>query len=127
MTVHKGWNAKLWKDGVQVGYADSASVEINSNLEGFFELGSRHAVALAEGNEGISGSFSKAWIDTNYLNLVSSERELTEFDLCFTIGQGPDIYVYCYDCKFERGALDIPQDGFLKEDYDFLAMTISII
>ena len=127
MAVYKGWNAKIYKDGVQVGYSDSASVEIASNLEGFFELGSRTAVELTEGNEEISGSFSKAWIDKNYLSLVTSSGALTEFDLCFTLGTGPDVYVYCYDCKFDKGSLDIPQDGFLKESYDFKAKTVALV
>ena len=126
MPVYKGWNAKIYKDGVQVGYADSASVEIATNLEGFYEIGSRQPTDLVEGNEEVTGSFSKAWIDTNYLSLVTSSGSLTEFDLAFKIGtSGPT--VYCYDCKFERGALDIPQDGFLKEDYDFRAKSIALV
>jgi len=127
MAVFKGWNAKIFKDGVQVGYADSASVEIASNLEAFYELGARQAVDLSEGNEEITGSFSKAWIDKNYLALVTSTGALTDFELCFTLGTGPDVYVYCYNCKFERGSLDIPQDGFLKEDYDFRAKSIALV
>jgi len=128
MPVYKGWNAKIYKDGVQVGYSDSASIEIATNLEAFYELGSRMPVELSEGNEEVTGSFSKAWIDKNYLALVSpGNTVLTEFDLCFTLGTGPDVYVYCYDCKFEKGALDIPQDGFLKEDYDFRAKTVTLM
>jgi hypothetical protein len=127
MTVFKGWNAKIYKDGVLVGYADSASVEIASNLEAFYHIGSRHAQDLVEGNEEVTGSFSKAWIDKNYLALVTATGALTEFTLCFGLGTGPDVYVYCYLCKFEKGALDIPQDGFLKEDYDFIAKSVTII
>lgn len=129
MPVYKGWNAKLYKDGGQIGYADSASIEIATNLEAFYELGARVPVELTEGNEEITGSFSKAWIDKTYLSLLSpgGVTALTEFDLCFTLGAGPDVYVYAYKCKFERGALDIPQDGFLKEDYDFRAKTVTIL
>ena len=128
MPVYKGWNAKIYKDNQQLGYADSASVEIATNLEAFYQLGSRMPVELSEGNEEVTGSFSKAWIDKNYLILVSpGNTVLTEFDLCFTLGTGPDVYVYCYDCKFEKGSLDIPQDGFLKEDYDFRAKTVTLM
>jgi len=128
MPVYKGWNAKIYKDGMQVGYSDSASIEIATNLEAFYQLGSRMPVELSEGNEEVTGSFSKAWIDKNYLILVSpGNTVLTEFDLCFTLGTGPDVYVYCYDCKFEKGSLDIPQDGFLKEDYDFRAKTVTLM
>lgn len=125
MPVYKGWNAKIYLDGVQIGYADSASVEITTNLEAFYEIGSRQPIDLSEGNEEVTGSFSKAWIDKNYLSLVTSEGALTEFDLCFEVVSGPK--VYCYNCKFERGALDIPQDGFLKEDYDFRAKSIALV
>lgn len=125
MPVYKGWNAKIYKDGVRIGYADSASVEIVSNVEGFYELGSRQAVELPEGNEEITGSFSKAWIDKAYLSLVTGSGVLQDFDLCFEVVGGPK--VYCYDCKFERGSLDIPQDGVLKEDYDFRAKTIALV
>jgi len=129
MPVYKGWNAKIYKDNQQLGYADSASVEIATNLEAFYQLGARVPVELSEGNEEITGSFSKAWIDKNYLSLVSpgGETALTKFDLCFTLGTGPDVSVYCYDCKFEKGALDIPQDGFLKESYDFRAVRITLL
>jgi len=124
MGVYKGWNAKLFKDGSQIGYADSASMEIATNLEAFYELGSRQPIDLTEGNEEVTGSFSRAWINKDYLNLVTSDGALSDFDLCFTLGPGPNLYVYCYGCKFETGALDIPQDGFLKEDYDFRAKTV---
>jgi len=128
MAVYKGWNAHLYKDNILIGYADSASVEISSNVEAYFDIGHRQAQAIVEGNEEITGSFSKAWIDKNYLSLVSpGETTLTEFDLCFAAGTGPDVYVYAYDCKFDKGSLDIPQDGILKESYDFKAKTVSIV
>jgi len=126
MPVYKGWNAKIYKDGVQIGYCDSASVEIATNLEAFYEMGSRQPVDIVEGNEEVTGSLSKAWIDKHYLSLVTGSGSLSSFDLCFKVGtSGP--MIYCYNCKFERGSVDIPQDGFLKEDYDFRAKTVAIV
>jgi len=130
MAVYKGWNAKIYKDGLEIGLAESASVEIATNLEPFYEMGSRYAVELKEGNEEITGSISKAWIDTNYLDLLlvpEGESTLTDFDLCFEIAGANSICLYAYDCKFEKGSLDIPQDGFLKEDYDFRAESIALV
>ena len=124
MTVFKGWNAKIYKDGIQIGLADSASVEIATNLEAYYEIGSRVPTDLVEGNQEVTGSISKAWIDTNYLSLVAASSTLTSFDLCFEVG---DLKLYCYDCKFERGSVDIPQDGFLKEDYDFRAKEVAVV
>jgi len=129
MTTYKGWNAKIYKEGVEIGYAESASVDIATNLEAFYQMGARQPVELKEGNEEVTGSISKAWIDSNYLKLVSpgGSNALTDFTLCFAVGTSPSVQVYCYNCKFEKGALDIPQDGFLKEDYDFRALTIAIV
>lgn len=132
MPVYKGWNAKIYLNELSdpIGYADSASLEIATNLEGFYQLGARVPVDLTEGNEEITGSFSKAWINKYYIALVSpgGVTALTEFDLRFDVGTGDDtVHVYCYGCKFERGALDIPQDGFLKEDYDFRATSIGLV
>jgi len=124
MTVYKGWNAKIYKDGVQIGLADSASVEIATNLEAYYEIGSRVPTDLVEGNQEVTGSISKAWIDTHYLALVTNSTTLYEFNLCFEVG---NMKLYCYSCKFERGSIDIPQDGFLKEDYDFRAKEVAVV
>ena len=131
MTVFKGWNAQIYFGTIspysQIGYADSASVEVSTNMEPFYAIGSRQSVQIVEGNEEVTGSFSRAWIDIGYLSLLAPGNvALTEFDLVFQIGaNGPK--VYCYDCKFERGALDIPQDGILKEDYDFQAARVAVV
>jgi len=124
MPVYKGWNAQIIKDGVVIGKADSASVEIATNLEAYYEIGSRVPTDLIAGNQEVTGSISKAWIDTNYLSLVTGSGSLSEFNLYFKIVNGPTIY--CYNCKFERGAVDIPQDGWLKEDYDFRAKSVAL-
>ena len=126
MPVYKGWNAKIYKDDVEIGHADSASVEIATNLEAFYEIGGRQPTDLVEGNEEVTGSISKAWVNKAYLQLVTGSGSLTEFDLCFEIGNGA-VKLYCYDCKFERGAVDIPQDGFLKEDFDFRAKSVALV
>jgi len=124
MAVYKGWNVKIYKDGVQIGYCSSASVEVSTGLEPFFELGSRWATDLTEGNNEITGSFSKAWVNVDYLNLLVSSTTLNEFDLCFETQSSGGGVIYLYDCKFERGSVDIPQDGVLTEDYDFQASSL---
>lgn len=127
MAVFKGWNAKILYAGSEVGYAESASVEIATGLEPYYQIGSRQPATLIAGNEEVTGTISKAWINTNYLALVApaAAGALSEFTLVFkasTASGAP--WVYCYKCKFETGALDIPQDGFLTEDYDFRATTV---
>lgn len=129
MAVYKGWNAKIYQDGTEIGYCDSVSVDVATGLEPYYEIGSRQPKALVAGNEEITGSMSRAWIDTAMLALLSSgNMELTQFDLTFQAGSGGDaMYVYLYDCKFETGTVDIPQDGFLTQDFDFRALSIGFV
>lgn len=127
MTVYKGWNAKVLKDGIEIGLCESASVEIATGIEAYYQIGSRTPAELVEGNQEVTGSISRAWINKNYLQLVTGTGSLSDFELRFEIGTGPALAVYCYNCKFESGSIDIPQDGVLMEDYDFRAKSIAIV
>lgn len=131
--VFKGWNAKIfvrvgadaWQE---VGQAESVTLEIATGVEPYYGIGSRQPETLVEGNEEITGTMSRAWVNVDYLTLLGAGgNALTAFDLVFqagaTVGNvGP--WVYVYDCKFETGSIDVPQDGFLTEDYDFRALSI---
>jgi len=123
MTVYKGWNAKIKKGGAEIGLCESASVDIATGLDAYYEIGSRVPAGLIEGNQEVTGSISRAWINKDYLLLVSGTGTLDSFDLSFEIS---GTTINCYSCKFETGSIDIPQDGVLKEDYDFRANSIGI-
>lgn len=134
--VFKGWNAKIFiRTGggawAEVGFADSVSLEIATNVEPYYGIGSRQPETLVEGNEEITGSLSRAWVNKDYLSLLGAGgNALTEFDLVFqagaTTGASGAPWIYVYNCKFETGSVDVPQDGFLTEDYDFRAMSVDI-
>ena len=126
-TVLKGWNAKIYKDGVLVGKVSTVSVTVATGLDPFYEIGSRTPSVLTEGNLEITGSMEKAWIDTNYLSLVLSSGVLTDFDLVFKAALAAGApWIYLYDCKFESATVDIPQDGVMTESYDFRALTMGV-
>ncbi len=132
--VFKGWNARIYisldkSTWNQVGFAESVTLEIATGVEPYYGIGKRVPETLVEGNEEITGSLSRAWVNIDYLTLLGSGGvSLTNFHLVFRTGEpsgnlGP--YCYVYDCKFETGSLDIPQDGFLTEDYDFRAISVA--
>lgn len=129
MAVYKGWNAAILYNGSTIGFCDSASVEIATGVEPYYGIGYRQAQTLIEGNEEITGSISKAWINTDYLSLLSpgGSTLLSEFTLIIKAGVGSGgPQVACYNCKFETGSIDVPQDGFLTEDYDFRAQSVVV-
>jgi len=132
--VFKGWNAKIYiRVGAaawqEVGQAESVTLEIATGVEPYYGIGSRQPATLVEGNEEITGTLSRAWVNVDYLALMGAGgNALTAFDLVFKVGAtttktGP--WVYVYSCKFETGSVDVPQDGFLTEDYDFRAISIA--
>jgi len=135
--VFKGWNAKIYirtdAGWNEVGFAESVTLEIATGVEPYYGIGSRQPATLVEGNEEITGTLTRAWVNVDYLTLLGAGgAALTEFDLLFKAGEvagfpaSEQPWVYVYNCKFETGSLDVPQDGFLTEDYDFRAMSVHI-
>ena len=124
MPVYKGWNAKIYYEGVEIGYVTEVRIEVDHSVEPYFEVFNRQASTLIEGPIQIMGRMRRAWVDITYLSLLTSTGTLSSFDLAVKVGsQGP--IVYLYNCKFKKGTIAIPQDGFLTEDYDFIATSLA--
>lgn len=124
--IYKGWQARILKDGTEIGCCESASVEIATGLEPYYCIGSRTPATIAPGNQEITGSISKALINTAYLSLITGSGSLSSFTLVFKASTAAGPWIYCYNCKFESGSIDIPQDGVLMEDYDFRAVSVGL-
>jgi len=131
MTTYKGWRAHiLYRTSTdayaKVGYSESVTVDVATGLEPYYEHGSRRPVDLAEGNEEITGTISRAWVNMNLLGYMLPATGIIgidTFDLYLYIdpyATGAP-YMYIYSCKLESGSMDIPQDGFLMADMDFRA------
>jgi len=123
MTVYKGWNAQLLIDGSVVGYVKEVTIDIDHSLDYYFPAGNRQAALTIEGPVNITGSFSRAWINTTYLSLLNNTGTLSEFSLKVQVGS---MYITLNNCKLKKGTLTIPQDGILTEDYDFSALSFSL-
>ena len=126
--IYKGWNAKIFIDDIEIGCAESASVDVATNMENYYCIGNRFPFAVMPGNFEITGSISHAWVNIHYLNLllgIPAGSLGDPFTLVFkaSVDVGAPM-VYLYNCRFEKGSLDIPQDGVLKESYDFRAESI---
>lgn len=124
LPVYRGWNAKIYYEGVEIGYVTEVRIEIDHSVEPYFETFTRQASTLVEGPIQIMGKFRRAWVDVTYLSLLTSTESLSTFDLAVKVGtRGPTVYLY--NCKFKKGTIVVPQDGFLTEDYDFIATSLA--
>ena len=126
MSTFRGWNAKLYKGGIEVGYVKEVRIDIDHSLEYYFEAGTRAAAMTIEGPINIKGKMTKAWVDKTYLSLLSGTSTLADFTLAVNVGSG-NFVLYLYNCKFNKGSVAVPQDGLLMEDYDFLATSFAIV
>lgn len=122
MTVYRGWNAKLYIQGQEVGYVTDVSIDIDTGLDPYFAAGKRVVETFIPGQLEITGSFSRAFINTTYLALVSS-LTIQSFDMRLSIDNKN---IWLYGCRLESGSLDVPQDGIITEDYDFVASSIVV-
>jgi len=124
--VYKGWNAKIFKDGVQIGSCSEVTIDIDSSLKPYYPSKSRIPAKILEGGEKISAKIKKLWIDTDWLQLVSGSNTLTDFDLSCTIyyGGSSQFSVTLHDCKVKHILLSVPL-GFITEDVEVVASSLS--
>lgn len=130
-TIVKGWKAQIYWDPdrtgtySQIGEAESVSMDIDASLDEYLAVGSKDVYAIVEGPVVLTGSLSRAWIDTQMLALIygtGADRLQGGFDIyAYRAVAGEEVYIWAYDCKIESLSFDIPADGFLKEDVDFRA------
>jgi len=124
MTVYKGWNIHILRNSIDVGYAKDVTIDIDESLETYFAIQSHAAVKLQEGPLVITGKLSKAWVDVELLTYLSQDT-LSEFTLQLTVTPG-SYPLTLTGCKFTKGSIKIPQDGFLTEDLDFVARAFEV-
>jgi len=124
--VYKGRDASIIVNGTTIGVAESATAEITTNVEPYWEIGEKYPAALMEGNIEITGDITRAVIDTNLLNFITDATTkefgvLTTFDVLIRlgpVGSGlPAIYVE--DCLPEGESIDVPQDGVVSETFTY--------
>jgi len=127
---YKGVNAKIYIPEVDsvypCAYAESASVDIASNIEGAYTLGSGAAATMTAGNIEISGTLSGYWIDTEFIQLMQRDAcwaMSQEFTMLFYSNQcqaSGAPYMRVTGCKADGLSFDFSQDGFLMHDLDFV-------
>lgn len=131
ITVFKGKDAKIVYNGTTLGNVDSASVDIARGVETYYEVGSGAPAEIVEGNVEITGSLSRAWLDTTLAELIGTDTTtaLSAFTLVLkasTTADGTTPQITVGGCKVESGTIDITQDGYVMGDVDFVGKTYTL-
>jgi hypothetical protein len=112
----------------------SVKVDYNTPVEPYYSIEDpnmyHHPVASADefGLIEISGTIEKAWVNIYYLRLLLGGVGPTvpnfEFDMRLQASSDPDSPIlYLYNCRFKKGSISIPANGWLEESYDFIAFS----
>jgi hypothetical protein len=128
MTVYRGNTAHIYikfgsDDQMELAVCKDVTVEIATGVEAYYSTSSISPSSLIDGPIQIAGKINQAWINIYYVGLIDN-IPLNEFTLCL---HTDTVELYCYSCKFRKGSINIPQDGFVMEDYEFVAKTVAIV
>ncbi|RLI87477.1 MAG: hypothetical protein DRP01_01850 [Archaeoglobales archaeon] len=119
MPVYKGWKAKLFLDGIEIGYVENWRLEIEENSETYFEAGARFPSTIIPGERLLQGSFKKAWVNSYYFNLLNSS---STFELDLEVDK---MGILVENCKLSKGSFIGGQGGIITEDFQFIAKSIT--
>lgn len=130
MVSYRGWNVTLsynvYSTEIVIGKAASVDFEIESGLEPYYEAGNRQARYLVEGNEKVTGTFRRLWLDIAFLNLIKpgSKGAIGSFNFKCQLNQGGP-YVQVNDCKMDSDRVSADAQGWVEEEVTFTALSWS--
>lgn len=129
----KGWNAKIMSSIggvlVEVGQAQSLTIDINENLERYYAIGNRQAESIVEGNQEISGTLERTWVDNKLLGQISTSGSAqTEFYIyAYADKNAGTPSIFLFNCKADSESIDITQDDFHSVSMDFIAKSLTLV
>jgi hypothetical protein len=130
MPTYRGSGAQVLIAGTTVGFAESASVEISKPIEVFYQIGSIAPIRIAASNlEPVSGSLSRLWVDNSVLTFVGATAGALPSTVDIVIKVAAETgapIISITSAMFTRGAIDVPQDGWITTDLDFEALAYTI-
>jgi len=140
--TNEGTKAKEIIDAYQltpVGRATNVEVRVTSELKPFHELGQRYPTELRPGNVNISGTIERAYINGALLKLLLGEAAVSRpagtwvqpsFNIVLDVTNpavpGVSSTITLHGVKFQNWSYKIPEDDFVLEEAEFLALWISV-
>lgn len=140
----EGNDAKAIVDAYQmqtVGRVSGVEVCVNTELQGYYEIGRRHLASLHPGNIHIDGSVQRAYINGALLFLLLGRGAASTatkepyvqptFNMSVSLNDpavpGNTASLELKGVKFMSWAYNLPEDDFVMENVKFKALTISVV
>jgi len=123
-----------------LGRVTGVEIHVNTDLQGYYEIGRRHPVSLHPENIHISGKVNRAYVNGALLFLLlgqgvnpSIKKEpyaqpamLMNVQLQDPARPDSHCVVSLMGLKFENWAFSLPEDHFVMENVTFKALSMSI-
>ena len=122
-----------------VGRVTEVEVCVRTELEEFYQIGSRDVADITVGNVHITGSIGRAYVNGALLFLLlgrgATENDITTIQPRFVLNltlrnpHFPDnaLKVNVFGVKFETWGFSLPQEGFVMEHVRFKATRIGLL
>ena len=126
-------------DLVSIGRATGVSIEVQSDVKAFHEIGQRYASELRPGNIHIQGVIQRAYINGALLKLLLGEAASSRpaaswaqpaFNITVLVDNpalpGTRSSVTLHDVKLDQWTYNMPEDDFVMEGASFQALFMTV-
>jgi hypothetical protein len=125
---------------IAVGRVHDVTVQVQSEVRAFHEIGQRYATELRSGNMTIKGTIGRAHINGALLRLMLGEAAESRparswpqptFNITFlaenAAAPGVKSSITLHDVKIDNWVLNVPEDDFLMESVGFQALYLTTL
>ncbi len=129
MAVYKGHEGEIKKltdtSTTTTAYVTSFSVENAPNVDPVYEMGSRNPTKFKKGNEEITGSFDKMYVNTDWIDDAHTDTIVSyKFEGIVDTAAG-SLTLTLSEVTLTNWSFDLPEDDFITESVDFQAKNMS--
>lgn len=127
MTIYRGKDAKVKKNGIVIGLVSEVKVDISRDLVSYYSINSRETQEIVKGKESVTGSLKRFYVNKELMELVCESGTLDSFDLALRVSSDNINFLnlYLYYCKFTNGSVKVSTGEVLTEDFEFIGKTYS--
>jgi len=125
--VFKGIDGKIEINGVEVGYVQRCTAEVNNNAAPYFEYGEKYAHDIYTGNHQVEGTIERFWVNKEMLEYATGSGGVlpAKFNLAFYPAGSSDSnkpYAIISGVQINTASIEMSAEDFATEKTDFLAI-----
>jgi len=127
LRAYKGVDGKIEIGGVEVGYVQRCTAEVNNNATPYFEYGERFAHDIPIGHHQVEGTIERFWVSKEMLEYATGSGGVlpSKFNLTFYPGASSSNskpYVVISGVQINTASVEMSAEDFATEQVNFVAI-----